>query len=254
MKKIKKSEYREVDVVFSIPGRLRLRVDGSSNDPLKILNNIKNESNITSGSYNSITNTFVLEYDHERTDLNKLILNFCGEYSRDMSITRVKVNYKIGKRAGLGYSSAVSMAFIILDLGINLMGIGTGSRYKSFVRWSALVTTMGAIFEHGYKELDENGAFDPEVMSIMYLFNSINKGTATNTTTGLYSPAIAWLLTFGRHILTKRRRSVMMNAVSRNGKMTICEEENKSMFYNQFIESCFDMYQNVNMKKSLSRI
>ena len=77
MKKIKKSEYREVDVVFSIPGRLRLRVDGSSNDPLKILNNIKNESNITSGSYNSITNTFVLEYDHERTDLNKLILNFC---------------------------------------------------------------------------------------------------------------------------------------------------------------------------------
>ena len=91
-------------------------------------------------------------------------------------------------------------------------------------------------------------------MSIMYLFNSINKGTATNTNTGLYSPAIAWLLTFGRHILTKRRRSVMMNAVSRNGKMTICEEENKSMFYNQFIESCFDMYQNVNMKKSLSRI
>lgn len=253
MKKIKCAEYRDVDVVFSIPGRLRLRVDCPVNEPMRILNNIKNESKIVRGSYNSITNTFILEYDHEVTDLNKLVLNFCGEYSRDISIYRVKVNYRLRKGTGMGYSSAVSLAFILIDLGINLMGIGPTSRYKSFIRWSALGTTMGAIFEHGYKELNENGAFDPEVMSIMYLFNSINKGTATNTNTGLYTPAIAWLLTFGRHILTRRQRAVMMNAVSRGNRMTVCEEESKSMFYNQFIESCFDMYQSVNMKKSLAK-
>src|SRR3712207_6624565 len=98
-----------------------------------------------------------------------------------MGISRIKVNYKLRKGVGMGYSSAVSLGFILLDLGVNVLGVGTGttSGYKSFIRWLALGSTMGAIFEHGYKELSENGAFDPEVMSIMYLFNSIHNGTAT---------------------------------------------------------------------------
>ena len=248
-----KLDYREVDVVFSIPGRLRLRVHGPAHDPRKMLNNIKNESKIDRATYNSASKTFVLEYKPEVTDLNKLILNFCGEYSKDVKISRIKVNYKLRKGVGMGYSSAVSLALILLDLGVNVLGAGTGttSSYKSFIRWLALGSTMGAIFEHGYKELSENGAFDPEVMSIMYLFNAIHNGTATDTTTGLYTPSIAWLLTFGRHILARRNRSVMMNAVTRDGRMTVCEEENKSTFYNQFLASCLDMYQNVNVKKSL---
>ena len=133
---------------------------------------------------------------------------------------------------------------------------GSLNTYRNFVRWGALVTTIGAIFEHGYKELNENGAFDPEVMSIMYLITSINEVTAVNGTTNmsLYSPAIAWLLTFGRHILTRQERSILIETYEdEDGEIKVAEEESKSYFYKKFISSCFDAYQNVNFRRGISK-
>nr|WP_314276697.1 hypothetical protein [uncultured Peptostreptococcus sp.] len=270
----------EVDVVFSISGRLRMRVKREPINPLGILNKLKEKTKINKGRYTGPTKTFVLEYDKEITDLNELILTFCGLYSRDINNNKIKLNYKLSNKHAMGYSSLVSLAFIIIDLGMNLIGIGNQgdtdeiaglalnqpisvdsnffgslSTYRNFFRWGALVTTTGAIFEHGYKELNEKGAFDPEVMSIMYLITSMNKGTVMSATNvGMYSPAIAWLLTFGRHILTRQERSIIIDIYEdENGEIKVSEEESKSYFFNKFISSCFDAYQNVSFKKSFSR-
>lgn len=250
----KKGKNCEVDVVFSISGRLRLRAAATPKDPAKLLNELQDATKITKGSYSSITNTFVFEYDKDITDLNKLILNFCGLYARDLGKKSVKVNYILSKKHTMGYSSIVSVAFILTDMGLNALGFGNRNRYRNFIRWCSVGTTVGAIFEHGYRELNQNGAFDPEVMSIMYLFNAIHKGTAVEGTSSLrsdYSPAIAWLLTFGRHILTRKNRSINIAIVENNGEIKVIEEENKAFFFNQFIGSCFDVYQNVSVKRAL---
>ena len=273
----------DVDVVFSVSGRRRMRGVNEPKNPLDILNKLKEKTKIIRGSYTGPTRTFVLEYDKDITDLNQLILTFCGLYSRDIKENQIKLNYKISNKHAMGYSSLVSLAFIIIDLGMNFIGLGgqalnengtvstiglgkaTGlassvfgslNTYRNFVRWGALVTTIGAIFEHGYKELNENGAFDPEVMSIMYLITSINEVTAVNGTTNmsLYSPAIAWLLTFGRHILTRQERSILIETYEdEDGEIKVAEEESKSYFYKKFISSCFDAYQNVNFRRGISK-
>lgn len=274
----------EVDVVFSVSGRLRMRVVKEPNNPLEILSKLKEKTKINIGRYTGPTKTFVLEYDKDLTDLNELILTFCGLYSRDVKENQIKLNYKLSNKHAMGYSSLVSLAFIIIDLGMNFMGLGGGpnasddapgfgmrsgqgqgiggrmfgnmNTYRNFVRWGALVTTTGAIFEHGYKELNEKGAFDPEVMSIMYLIRSMNRGTVVNdeTNVGLYSPAIAWLLTFGRHILTRQERSIIIDIFEdENGEIKVVEEESKSFFFNKFISSCFDVYQNVNFRRGFMR-
>lgn len=274
----------EVDVVFSVSGRLRMRVVKEPNNPLEILSKLKEKTKINIGRYTGPTKTFVLEYDKDLTDLNELILTFCGLYSRDIKENQIKLNYKLSNKHAMGYSSLVSLAFIIIDLGMNFMGLGGGpnasddalgfgmrsgqgqgiggrmfgnmNTYRNFVRWGALVTTTGAIFEHGYKELNEKGAFDPEVMSIMYLIRSMNRGTVVNdeTNVGLYSPAIAWLLTFGRHILTRQERSIIIDIFEdENGEIKVVEEESKSFFFNKFISSCFDVYQNVNFRRGFMR-
>lgn len=251
------TDFVNIDIVFSISGRLRLRVEMQPIDPLFILNELKKSGEIVRGSYNDITNNFLLEYDCEEIDAKSLILKFCGLYSKQVRISNMKVNFKLCKRKSLGYSSALSLSFILLDLGINYLGLmGNVPKYKNFIRWCALGTTIGAIFEHGHRELNENGAFDPEVMSIMYLINSINKGTVMNNNgmqSGLYSPAIAWVLTFGRHILTNRNQSIIISTLIRNGEIKVIEENNKTFFFNQFLGSCFDVYQNVNVKKSLGK-
>ncbi|WP_101772471.1 hypothetical protein [Peptostreptococcus faecalis] len=253
MTKKNKKNYLEVDVVFSISGRLRLRVHEYPNDPLLLLNSIKEESHIKKGTYCSVTKTFVLEYDEDVINLNKLILNFCGVYSKDLKKSEIKVNYKLSKKNSIGYTALVSLGFIILDLGMNFLDIGTNtSPYKTFIRWCAVGTTIGAIFQHGYMELNENGAFDPEVMSIMYLVNSINKANTApvGSKEGMYAPAIAWGLTFGRHILRRKNRSIVIGTVLKNGELKIVKEEDKSTFFNQFMSSYFDVYQRASVKRS----
>lgn len=54
--------------------------------------------------------------------------------------------------------------------------------------------------EHGYQELHARGSFDPEVMSVVYLINSIGK------TNGMQASALAWALTFGRHLIPQEPR------------------------------------------------
>ena len=252
-KRSKKGGMVEVDVVFSISGRLRLRVTNEPKNPLDMLNNLKSKTKLIKGSYCSVNRTFVLEYTPDEINLNKLILNFCGFYSADLGIKEIKLNYKLSKKHTMGYSSLISLTAILIDLGMNFTGIGAvNTKYRSFVRWCAVGTTIGAIFEHGYKELNENGAFDPEVMSIMYLINSVNKAQNQEPGMVFYPAIIAWLLTFGRHILTRQNRSIIISTVIANGEIKVIEEENKYFFFNQFVGSCFDVYQNVSVKKSLA--
>ena len=63
-----------------------------------------------------------------------------------------------------------------------------------------LGATLAAVAEHGYQELHARGSFDPEVMSVVYLINSIGK------TNGMQASALAWALTFGRHLIPQEPR------------------------------------------------
>lgn len=255
--KIADKNLESVEVVSSISGRLRLRVSKSTDRAMMILNDMKNHMGVKSGRYTNITNTFVFEYDYESINPNRLIMSFCGYYAKEIGEKRIKLKYRLSKKQSLGYTPFLSLTAILVDLGINIFGLGVSNvAYKSFVRWCAIATTIGAIFEHGYKELNENGAFDPEVMSIMYLLNSVNRATKNTTLMrekDLFYPAIiAWLLTFGRHILTRQNQVTTISVILDGNQIKLIEERTKSLFINQFLGSCFDIYQNINVKKSLA--
>lgn len=66
---------------------------------------------------------------------------------------------------------------------------------SDFINWAVVGTTIGAIGEHAYNEINERGYFDPEVVSVMYLINSVTKGEF------LLPSAVTWLTTFGRHLI-----------------------------------------------------
>lgn len=250
----------QVDVIFSIKGRMRLGVSESPNKPMKMLKALKKFKEINRAEYNTITKTFVIEYDQEDSNIEKIILNFCGLYSQDKGVTKISLNYKLSKTSSIGYSSLISLAMILVDMGsytVAHVGKGAGmahglayGRARKAMRWFSVGSTMGAIFEHGYNELKQNGAFDPEVMSIMYLFNTMNDITDDKMN---YSPLIAWSLTYGRHILTRKNKSIIISTVKIGDEIKVVKENDKSTFFNQFMTSCLDVYQNVNMKKSIGR-
>ena len=83
-------------------------------------------------------------------------------------------------------SGYLALCCIALDGSLTLMG----STLTRFTRWLSVGATLAAVAEHGYQELHARGSFDPEVMSVVYLINSIGK------TNGMQASALAWALTF----------------------------------------------------------
>lgn len=93
-------------------------------------------------------------------------------------------------------SGYLALCCIALDGSLTLMG----STLTRFTRWLSVGATLAAVAEHGYQELHARGSFDPEVMSVVYLINSIGK------TNGMQASALAWALTFGRHLIPQEPR------------------------------------------------
>jgi hypothetical protein len=189
-------------VVHSVNGRLRLKLSHKLKDFQSAFEFTSQKGGINEFRYNATIKTLLIEYNALQIDENEILVRFGVEYCRQTKAKHIKVMYPQKKDSSIPTIGYVSLLFIFANLGVQWIGLGPISR--NLMKWFSVTTTVGAIFEHGYKELNEKGAFDPEVMSIMYLIDSINKGKTT------YSSAIAWAITFGRHVLQKQENDMLL--------------------------------------------
>ena len=96
-----------------------------------------------------------------------------------------------------------------VDAALNL----TGSTLTGITKWFSTGATLAAVVEHAYQELQVRGSFDPEVMAVVYLINSIGK------TNSVQASLVAWAATFGRHLIPRDPRE-QVYSVRRNGSET----------------------------------
>lgn len=99
-----------------------------------------------------------------------------------------------------GFSMAPAGGLALALIGLDGFMKLTGAQLAGVSGWLSTGATLAAVVEHGYQELQLRGSFDPEVMSIIYLINSIGK---TNT---FQASLLAWIATFGRHLVPKAPR------------------------------------------------
>ena len=108
-------------------------------------------------------------------------------------------------------SGYLALFFIGLDGALSL----TGSALTQFTRWLSTGATLAAVVEHGYQELHVRGSFDPEVMSVVYLINSVGKPGAVRAS------LLAWIITFGRHLIPHAPREQPYLIKRAKGKLTL---------------------------------
>ena len=106
-------------------------------------------------------------------------------------------------------TGALALAMIGLDSMLNL----TGSTLTGITKWFSTGATLAAVVEHAYQELQVRGSFDPEVMAVVYLINSIGK------TNSAQASLVAWAAAFGRHLIPRDPRE-QVYSVKRNGTET----------------------------------
>ena len=181
-----------LEVLSAIRGRIRMQLEKPIRSELPFMK----IPGVNACRYNTRIRTLLCEYDPEAIDEEKLIVRLGAAYAAqtDASLLHVK------RSEEKGFSMAPSSYLALLCIGIDGALSAAGSPLTAITRWLSTGATLAAVVEHGYQELHVRGSFDPEVMSVVYLINSVGKPGAVRAS------LLAWIITFGRHLVPRAPR------------------------------------------------
>ena len=181
-----------LEVLSAIRGRIRLQLEA----PLSSAAPIMRIAGVLNCRYNDRIRTLLCEYDPQKISEEQLLVRIGAVYAAQTSASLLHIRHSEEQ----GFSMAPSGYLALLCIGLDGALTVTGSPLTSFSRWLSTGATLAAVVEHGYQELHVRGSFDPEVMSVVYLINSIGKPSAVRAS------LLAWIITFGRHLIPRAPR------------------------------------------------
>lgn len=193
------------EVLHAIPGRLRVRLER----PIASEGLFSGLVGVRRCRYNPRLQTLVCEYDPERVGEDRLIQRMGAVYAGAVEAELLHVRRPEESGFSMSPTGILSLALIGVDGALNL----AGSPLTGVSRWFSAGATLAAVIEHAHQELESKGTFDPEVMSVAYLINSIGK------TNSVQASLVAWAATFGRHLIPRAPRE-QEYLVRREGRRT----------------------------------
>mgnify|MGYP006954324057 FL=1 len=188
-------------MVHEMEGRLRVKISHPISDINEAENFIKEVEGVTSFKYNDKIKSILVNYDSNIAYVEDIIIKIALLMKKLYGFHKVKFISNC-KKNDMPLFSYYSLASICCSKLMKIIGIN--ARGQEFLNWITIGTTIGAITQHAYMEINEKGTIDPEVMSIMYLINSIGKGNMTDAS------LVTWITTFGRHILKKSNETFIL--------------------------------------------
>lgn len=160
-----------LDVLSAIPGRIRVLFE------MPVLNEalLSRIPGVLESRYNPRIRTLTCRYDSGVISEEQLIIRIGAIYVSQAKTSLLHVKRCEEEGFSMAPSGYLALGCIALDGAMSL----TASPLQAFTRWLSAGTTLAAVVEHGYQELHVRGSFDPEVMSMFYLVNSLGKPNGT---------------------------------------------------------------------------
>ena len=177
------------EILHAIPGRLRIHLE----KPVADEHCFRDVSGVLRCRYNPRIRTLLCEYDPEAVREEQLIQRLAAIYAGQVGTELLHVKRSEESGFSMSPTGVLSLALIGVDGALNL----AGSPLTSISRWFSTGAPLAAVVEHAHQELQTKGSFDPEVMSVIYLLNSIGK------TNSFQASLVAWAATFGRHLIPR---------------------------------------------------
>ncbi len=198
-----------VEVIHRLPGRLRVRM---SRPPVKVdtfLSNVIKHKGIIKLTFNPISKSLIAEYTPSLIASTEILLRISIALSAEHHGQAVKMDVKrnITKLTLLDYYSGSSILLALANKMINLP-----LQTQVWLNYNAGLSTAAAVLSHAWHDVKKEGIYDPEVVSVVYLINSLIKGNF------LVASAITWAATFGRHILEPSEESCCLKAIEVNSE------------------------------------
>ena len=205
------------EILHALPGRLRVRLE----KPVDSDRIFRKVAGVLRCGYNPKIRTLLIEYDPDAVSEEKLIVRLAAVYACEKQTKLLHIKHSEEKGFSMAPTGGMALALIGVDGLLKL----TGVQLAGVSGWLSTGATLAAVVEHGYQELQTRGSFDPEVMSIIYLINSIGK---TNT---FQASLLAWIVTFGRHLVPKapREQVYLVHPEGRSATLIPLKEKRNSM-------------------------
>ena len=135
----------KLDVLYSAKGRLRLRMHFKPTT-LRDVHSIRGVQDVV---YNERIGTLLIIYKADDIGEEELIMRIASGMAKQTDAEIIRIVREDGKAYSIPYSGALSLGCIITDALLTL----SGSALSKYTHWLSLLTTLGAIFEHGYLSL-----------------------------------------------------------------------------------------------------
>lgn len=198
-----------ITIIHKLPGRIRLSLSWPPKDIKKLETDVIRHEGIQSVSYNSITKSVLVYYNPAQIDFSEIIMRLAIFISVEYNMKKVIIcntHTSVGLK-NLEYYSGISLMLSWLAKRANL-----SQDIQRILNYNAGLSSISAVLHHAWAEIKKVGVYDPEVVSVVYLINSVVKKDF------LLASTLTWFITFGRHLFECENESVVLQAFRTQNK------------------------------------
>ncbi|WP_207649725.1 hypothetical protein [Desulfosporosinus hippei] len=178
--------------------------------------------------FSPITRSVLIYYNPIEIELSEIIIRIGTALSIEYNMCSVYVENK-KKYVGVNVIDNYALGALIAAW-LGRSGLLPFNNITNLLEWNAGVSTLAAVVNHGISEVKFSGSPDPEVVTAVYLLNSILKKEF------LVSSTITWISTFVRHLTGEEFDRISIQAFQ-----AYSQEENRT-YYDVAVKSEENLY------------
>ncbi len=197
----------DVVIVHELPGRLRLRLRRPPRSIERLLTDVEKHEGIESTSFNRVSRSLLVTFNPVIVTATEIVTRAAVSLSLDYAQAGITISYDA---RGSSLKPIDYYAGLSLGAATAAKAVGTAQATR-IMEYNAGAATMLSVFNHAWMEVTDEGVYHPEVISVMYLINSMLKGNF------LTASAVTWLATFGRHLVDSSSESCRLQAAEVEG-------------------------------------
>lgn len=210
-------------IIHQLPGRVRISLSIPPRRIEKLEKEVLGHTGIRCVKFSPITRSVLVYYNPTEIEMSEIIVRIGTALSIEYNMCSVYVENK-KKNVGVNIIDNYALG-ALMAAWIGKSGWLPLTNVVNLLEWNAGVSTFVAVVNHGISEIKLSGTPDPEVVTSVYLLNSMIKKEF------LVASTITWISTFIRHLTGEEADRISIQAFQ-----AFSQEENR-MYYDVAVKS-----------------
>lgn len=181
----------DVVIAHELPGRIRLRLGRPPRSVEEMMASVHRHDGIRDVRFNPVTRSLLVHYNPALVNAVEILVRVAIFLSLNFQNASISISQAAHNDSlqPIDYYAGSSLALAAIAR-------AAAGGWAQALEYHAGAATMVSVLKHAWQEVADEGVYHPEVISVMYLLNSMLRGRALTAT------AVTWLATFGRHLLS----------------------------------------------------